>query len=283
VQVAREGIVAPRFVSADMFAAWRTVVADPSGMVAGESTGLGVTATMDAARLLARRDESFADVQEHYYADPPVMVRGWKEHLVDATGRVYLDTLNNVTSVGHAHPRLVEAVAEQWRLLNTNSRFLYPSVVEFSERLAALAPEPLDTVFLVNSGSEAVDLALRLGQAWSGRRDVLAVQEAYHGWTYLTDAVSTSIADNPAAISSRPDWVHTVPAPNAFRGAHAGSDTSAYARDAVAAVGELVQAGTPVGAFIAESVFEVDPDGECGIWGCDLGVSVRVVQPGTRD
>ncbi|WP_314508094.1 aminotransferase [uncultured Microbacterium sp.] len=255
VQVAREGIVAPRFVSADMFAAWRTVVADPSGMVAGESTGLGVTATMDAARLLARRDESFADVQEHYYADPPVMVRGWKEHLVDATGRVYLDTLNNVTSVGHAHPRLVEAVAEQWRLLNTNSRFLYPSVVEFSERLAALAPEPLDTVFLVNSGSEAVDLALRLGQAWSGRRDVLAVQEAYHGWTYLTDAVSTSIADNPAAISSRPDWVHTVPAPNAFRGAHAGSDASAYARDAVAALGELAQAGAPVGAFIAESVF----------------------------
>ena len=209
----------------------------------------------DAAELLARRESAFADVQEHYYDEPPVMVRGWREHLIDADGRVYLDTLNNVTSIGHAHPRLVDAVAEQWRLLNTNSRFHYPAVVEFSERLAALAPDPLDTVFLVNSGSEAVDLALRLGQAWSGRRDVLAVQEAYHGWTYLTDAVSTSIADNPAALETRPAWVHTVPAPNPFRGAHTGADAGGYARDAAAEIERLAAAGTPVGAFIAEAVF----------------------------
>ena len=252
VQVTRAGITAPRFVTAALTGAWRTVVADPSGLVPGTPA---VPAATDAASLLARRDGAFADVQEHYYDDPPVMVRGWREHLVDADGRVYLDTLNNVTSVGHAHPRLVEAVAEQWRLLNTNSRFHYPAVVEFSERLAALAPDPLDTVFLVNSGSEAVDLALRLGQAWSGRRDVLAVQEAYHGWTYLTDAVSTSIADNPAALETRPDWVHTVPAPNPFRGAHAGSDSASYARDAAAEVERLAAAGTPVGAFIAETVF----------------------------
>ena len=167
------------------------------------------------------------------------------------TGRVYLDTLNNVTSVGHAHPRLVEAVAEQWRLINTNSRFHYPAVVELSERLASLLPDPLDTVFLVNSGSEAVDLALRLAQAWSGRRDVLAVREAYHGWTYLTDAVSTSIADNPAALKTRPDWVHTVAAPRTQ-----GSDTEAdVIRDAVADVERLAAAGRPVAAFLAETVF----------------------------
>jgi 4-aminobutyrate aminotransferase-like enzyme/Ser/Thr protein kinase RdoA (MazF antagonist) len=254
VQVARKNIAAPHFVTADTVAAWRTVVADPSELVPGAPGADGAT-PLDAATLLARRDESFADVQEHYYADPPVMVRGWREHLVDADGRVYLDTLNNVTSVGHAHPRLVEAVAEQWRLLNTNSRFHYPAVVEFSERLASLAPDPLDTVFLVNSGSEAVDLALRLGQAWSGRNDVLAVQEAYHGWTYLTDAVSTSIADNPAALQTRPDWVHTVPAPNPFRGAYTGTAAGGYATDAAAEVERLAAAGTPVGAFIAESVF----------------------------
>ncbi len=209
----------------------------------------------DAAALLARRDSSFADVQEHYFDDPPIMVRGWREHLVDDHGRVYLDTLNNVTSVGHAHPRLVEAVAEQWRLLNTNSRFHYPAVVEFSERLAALVPDPLDTVFLVNSGSEAVDLALRLAQAWSGRRDILAVREAYHGWTYLTDAVSTSIADNPAALETRPEWVHTVAAPNAFRGVHTGADSGRYAQDAVAEVERLAAAGTPAAAFLSETVF----------------------------
>src|SRR5438876_371273 len=77
-------------------------------------------------------------------------------------GRSYLDIVNNVTPLGHAHPRVEQAVSRQLRRLNTNSRFHYASVVEFTERLAALLPGPLDTVFLVNSGSEAVDLGLRL-------------------------------------------------------------------------------------------------------------------------
>lgn len=252
VQAVRPGVNAPAFASRSLEAAWRTVVADPSRLVPGHPESAART---DAEALRARRDAVFADVQEHYFAEPPVMVRGWREHLIDADGRVYLDTLNNVTSVGHAHPRLVEAVAEQWRLLNTNSRFHYAAVVEFSERLAELLPARLDTVFLVNSGSEAVDLALRLGQAWSGRTDVLALQEAYHGWTYLSDAVSTSVADNPAALETRPSWVHTLPAPNPLRGPNRGTDASAYAVEAVAKIDRLAAAGTPVGAVIAESLF----------------------------
>jgi 4-aminobutyrate aminotransferase-like enzyme/Ser/Thr protein kinase RdoA (MazF antagonist) len=251
VQVTSVGIDAPGFAPASLREAWRVAVADPSPLVPGCAPA---PLSPSASELLGRRDQAFADVQEHYFADPPIMVRGWREHLIDADGRVYLDTLNNVTSVGHAHPRLVEAVSEQWRLLNTNSRFHYPAVVELSERLAALAPDPLDTVFLVNSGSEAVDLALRLGQAWAARPDVLAIQEAYHGWTYLSDAVSTSIADNPAALHTRPEWVHTVVAPNLFRGEHADAPER-YAQDAVAEVERLAAAGRPVAAFIAESVF----------------------------
>ena len=252
VQVAESGVDVPWFAPVSLARAWRSVVADPTPLVPGATDA---PAPLDAAALLARRDRSFADVQEHYYTEPPVIVRGWREHLVDAGGRVYLDTLNNVTSVGHAHPRLTAAVSEQWRLVNTNSRFHYPAVVEFSERLASLFPDPLDTVFLVNSGSEAVDLALRLGQAWSGRTDILAVREAYHGWTYLTDAVSTSIADNPAALQTRPAWVHTLPAPTAARGGDARADAAAYARDAAAEVERLAAAGTPVAAFLAETVF----------------------------
>lgn len=251
VQVERAGVDGPRFAPRSLAAAWRCVVADAGQLVPGHPQPLE---DHRAAQLLARRDAVFADVQEHYFADPPVMVRGWREHLVDADGRVYLDTLNNVTSIGHAHPRLVAAVAGQWSLLNTNSRFHYASVVEFSERLAALLPDPLDTVFLVNSGSEAVDLALRLGQAWSGRADVLSLQEAYHGWTYLSDAVSTSVADNPAALETRPAWVHTVPAPHPGRGAHR-TDPGRYAADAVAEIDRLAAAGSPVGAVIAETLF----------------------------
>ena len=143
-------------------------------------------------------------MQEHYYATPPQIERGWRHFLMSTAAAVYLDMVNNVTVLGHAHPRVAETAARQLRKLNTNSRFNYEAVVEFSERLAAMLPEPLDTVFLVNSGSEASDLALRLAMAATGRRDVVAVREAYHGWTYATDAVSTSVADNPNALATRP-------------------------------------------------------------------------------
>ena len=248
-----DGTDLPGTVTPSTAAAWRAVAADPTPLIRADADDSG-PAGLDAAELLARRARHVAPVQEHYFADPPVMVRGWREYLIDADARVYLDALNNVTSIGHAHPRLVEAVAEQWRLLNTNSRFHYPAIVEFAERLAALLPDGLDEVFLVNSGSEAVDLALRLARAHTGRRDILAVREAYHGWTDLTDAVSTSIADNPNALATRPDWVHTVDAPNAFRGVHA-DDPQQYARDAVAEIERLAAAGTPPGAFVAETLY----------------------------
>jgi 4-aminobutyrate aminotransferase-like enzyme/Ser/Thr protein kinase RdoA (MazF antagonist) len=258
IALGREGVALPRFAPRSLSAAWHAVAADPSALLFGPDAAVARAAGGGAASardLLERRDAAFADVQEHYFTDPPVIVRGWREHLIDADGRIYLDTLNNVSSVGHGHPRLAAAAARQWSLLNTNSRFHYPAVVEFAERLAALAPDPLDTVFLVNSGSEAVDLALRLGQTWSGRLDVVAMREAYHGWTYLTDAVSTSTADNPAALATRPAWVHTVDAPNVFRGAFGPAEAHRYAEEAVAEIDRLASAGTPAGAFLSETFY----------------------------
>ena len=171
---------------------------------------------------MSRREAVLADVQEHYYARPPRIERGWRHHLVADDGRVFLDMVNNVTVLGHSHPRVAHAIADQWRTFNSNSRFHYASIVALAEKLTALLPESLDTVFLVNSGSEAVELALRLARVHTGREDLLAVREGYHGWTYLADAVSTSSADNPRALASRPEWVHTLEVPNAFRGSLPG-------------------------------------------------------------
>lgn len=204
---------------------------------------------------MARRDRAFAPVQEHYYRRPPRIERGWRHFLMSTSGRCYLDMVNNVTVLGHAHPRVAAASARQLRKLNTNSRFNYASVVEFSERLAGLLPDPLDTVFLVNSGSEASDLALRLATAAAGRPDVVAMREAYHGWTYGTDAVSTSTADNPNALTTRPDWVHTVESPNSFRGKYRGNDVGRYAVDAVAQIDQLIAEGRAPAAFICETVY----------------------------
>ena len=241
----------PESVTAEQLPGWLAVVADPSPL-------LGVPPRApdgDQADLLARRSASFATVQEHYYAAPPRIERGWREHLVDTDGRVYLDAVNNVAVLGHGHLGLADAVNRQLRRLNTNSRFHYSAVVDFSERLAALLPDPLDTVFLVNSGSEANDLALRIALAATGHRDVVAVGEAYHGWTYLSDAVSTSTADNPQALGTRPEWVHALDSPNPYRGRHRGAQGHRYAHEAVARIDALAAAGDAPAAFISETVY----------------------------
>ncbi|MBB2910835.1 4-aminobutyrate aminotransferase-like enzyme/Ser/Thr protein kinase RdoA (MazF antagonist) [Streptosporangium becharense] len=245
------GVRPPAFAQPELAAGWQALCPDPAVL-------LGPAAASDGTSpddLLRRRDASFATVQEHYYADPPRIERGWRHHLVDTEGRAYLDMLNNVTILGHGHPRLAEAVERQWRLLNTNSRFHYGAVVELSERLTATLPGHLDTVFLVNSGTEANDLALRIAWAWTGRRDVVAIREAYHGWSDATDAISTSVADNPDALATRPAWVHTLPAPNAYRGTHRGADAARYGPEAAGEIRALTAQGRPPAAFICEPYY----------------------------
>ena len=245
-------IAVPAFVRPEYAPGWLTLTHDPAPLLGLPPTA---TAAEDAADLVHRRGRSFAAVQEQYYRQPPRIERGWREYLVSVDGRSYVDMVNNVAAIGHAHPALTDAVARQWRRLNTNSRFNYSAVADFSQRLAATLPDPLDTVFLVNSGSEAVDLGLRLAMAVTGRRDVIAVREAYHGWTYATDAVSTSVADNPNALTTRPDWVHTVPSPNSFRGEHRGDDAARYAPEAVAIIEALAAQGHQPAAFICEPFY----------------------------
>jgi 4-aminobutyrate aminotransferase-like enzyme/Ser/Thr protein kinase RdoA (MazF antagonist) len=244
------GLDPPAFAAPSAAPHWRRLCPDPSPLL-----GVACAAPrVDAAGVLERRDHAFARIQGHYYADPPQIERGWRHHLIDASGRAYLDMVNNVTIVGHAHPRVARAIARQTRLLNTNSRFNYAALADFSERLAALAPSGLDTVLLVNSGTEANDLALRLAWAYTGRANVLAVGEAYHGWSLAADAVSTSTADNPAAIGTRPRWVRVLDSPNTYSGTHRGPGSGPrYAADAVSAIEALCEADSPA-AFICEAL-----------------------------
>ncbi|HEX3907851.1 MAG TPA: aminotransferase class III-fold pyridoxal phosphate-dependent enzyme, partial [Mycobacteriales bacterium] len=245
------GLVPPEFCLPQLAAGWFAVCPDPS-----ELLGLDASDVAPVESLPVTQRESFAAVQEHYYQVPPQIERGWRHHLIDVTGRVYVDMINNVTVVGHGHPRLAAASARQWSLLNTNSRFHYGVLGEFADRLASLAPDGLDTVFLVNSGTEANDLALRLAGIHTGRPGVVAILEAYHGWSVATDAVSTSVADNPQALVTRPDWVHTLRAPNSYRGDFQGDDAGQrYVDDAVTTLQQLAASGARIGTFIAEPYY----------------------------
>jgi 4-aminobutyrate aminotransferase-like enzyme/Ser/Thr protein kinase RdoA (MazF antagonist) len=244
---------APLFCTPSRAAAWQALCPSPASLL-----GLACDAEqeLDSQTLLARREASFARTQKHYYVDPPRIERGWRNHLIDMQGRSYLDMLNNVAVLGHGHPRMAAVASRQWSLLNTNSRFNYAAVAEFSERLLKLAPDSMDRVFLVNSGSEANDLAIRLAWAYSGGRDMLSVLEGYHGWTVGADAVSTSIADNPQALSSRPDWVHPVTAPNIYRGEFRGPDSAPdYVRSVEHNLAKIAGQHRQLAGFICEPVY----------------------------
>lgn len=128
-----------------------------------------------------------------------MIVGGYESHLIDHNGTKYLDTRNNVAHVGHQNPYVIHAVSKQLSTLNTNSRYLHPNSVLLAERLINLFPSPssaspsqpkLSKVFFVNSGSEANDLALRLARAYSKSKNVIMVDNAYHGHTLATLDIS---------------------------------------------------------------------------------------------
>ncbi|WP_397450948.1 aminotransferase [Pseudomonas sp. NA-150] len=254
VQLCRVAEISPPlFCTPSWAAAWKALCPSPTALLGFDCDA---PALEDAAKLLARRDASFARSQKHYYQAPPQIERGWRNHLIDMQGRSYLDMLNNVAVLGHGHPRMAQEAGKQWSLLNTNSRFHYAAIAEFSERLLELAPDSMDRVFLVNSGTEANDLAIRLAWAYSGGRDMLSVLEAYHGWSVATDAISTSIADNPQALSTRPDWVHPVTAPNMYRGEYRGADSAPdYVRSVEHNLARLAEQKRQVAGFICEPVY----------------------------
>ena len=97
-------------------------------------------------------------------------------------------------------------------VLNTNTRYLHANIIEYADRLTATLPEPLGVCFLVNSGSEANELALRMAHAYTGRDDLIVVEGAYHGNTAAVVAASHYKFDGPGGEG---------PGPSCARGANA--------------------------------------------------------------
>ena len=203
--------------------------------------------------LLARRQRVLGTALESLsYRRPLHLVRGDGAWMEAADGRRYLDAYNNVPVVGHAHPRVVAAIARQAATLNTNTRYLHSHVVELAERLLASMPEGLDTVLFVNSGSEANDLAWRLATTFTGADAGLATAWSYHG-------VSAAIADVTASEwpeGRKPDGVEVFDAPDTYR------DRYAHPADAgaemAAAVARLVDRGRRPAALYVDSTFTAD-------------------------
>jgi 4-aminobutyrate aminotransferase-like enzyme/Ser/Thr protein kinase RdoA (MazF antagonist) len=234
--------------------AWLAFSPDPN-LVLGVPDGRMPTAPPSREEALARRGTCVGPSVRLSYREPLEIVRGWMQYLFDSAGRRFVDAYNNVPHVGHCHPRVVEAAASQMAVLNTNTRYLHDAVNRFAEKLTSLFPDPLGVCFLLNSASEANELALRLVRAATGRRDMLVLEGAYHGHTTSLVDISPYKHDGPGG-SGPPDWVHTCPLADDYRGPYKRDDPRAgekYAAEVKNIIEDLASRGKEVAGFIAES------------------------------
>lgn len=207
--------------------------------------------------LLKRRANVLGPSLSISYRKKLKIVRGRGAYLYDHTGRAYVDGVNNICHVGHSHPHVVEALSRQASLLNTNTRYLHDNLLDYAERLAALFPKPLSVVYLMCSGSEANELALRIARTVTGRRHTIALDWGYHGNTGANIDVS-AYKFNRKGGRGKPDHIELATLPDPYRGPYKGygAETGVRYAESVAEKIDVIKKSTGQGpaAFIAEAI-----------------------------
>jgi 4-aminobutyrate aminotransferase-like enzyme len=204
--------------------------------------------------LIQRRNAAMGPAYRLFYEQPIHLVRGEGVWLWDRQGRKYLDCYNNVASVGHCHPRVVDAISRQARALNTHTRYLHENIVRYAERLGASLPGELGICMFACTGTEAVDLAFRIARTVSGHRGAIVTESAYHGNSVAVAELSTM--DYPAC--DRPEYLEAVEAPNGYRGRYRYGDpdlAAGYARLVDEAAQRLASRETGCAMFIYDGIF----------------------------
>lgn len=170
---------------------------------------------MNNPELMERRRALLGPNVSTFYQRPVHIVKGEDVWLWDADGQRYLDCYNNVPHVGHCNPRVVDAICAQTRELNVHSRYLHENLVNYAQRLTATFGDGLSNALLTCTGSEANDIALRMAEAMTGKRGVIATDATYHGNTSLVSQLST--ANTPTYGYGLDQYVRHVEAPDSLR------------------------------------------------------------------
>jgi alanine-glyoxylate transaminase/(R)-3-amino-2-methylpropionate-pyruvate transaminase len=184
--------------------------------------------------IVRRRDRYYSASQRAFvpYKTPLILKTGKGQYVWDERGQRYLDLLamNLCISVGHAHPRVTEAVTEQARTLaHCTTMFYHPVPAHFAEELAATMPPGDDwVVHFMNSGAEAADLALLMARSYTRRIDFLALRNSYHGATFGAQSM-TGISGFRHDVPLLPG-IHHVANPDQYRGIH-GATLDPYLRE----------------------------------------------------
>ncbi|MEM7161642.1 MAG: aminotransferase class III-fold pyridoxal phosphate-dependent enzyme [Bacteroidota bacterium] len=195
------------------------------------------------------RKENFSENLSLSYKEPIHMESAAFQYMYDAQGNTYLDAYNNIPHVGHCHPRISRAIASQSRKLNTNTRYHFDLLGGYSELLLSYFPNYLNKLFMVNSGSAASDLAVKLAMKYKGSKDVLVLKHGYHGNSQLGVDISSYKFDGKGG-KGRQENIHVLPLPKEFNG-RSGED---YAKEAKQIIEALIDRGIRPACFIFESI-----------------------------
>jgi len=205
------------------------------------------------SKLLKHREHLLGKAYRLFYDQPVHIVRGEGVWLFDADGRKYLDVYNNVPHVGHCHPRVVEAIHRQAQTLNTHTRYLHETVLDYAEKLTARFPAGLDNVMFACTGTEANELALRLARTATGNDGMIVTDHAYHGTSWAISQITTCYTPPDKRASN----IVTVPAPDMYRGRYASDQEAedSYVEHLHKAIENLASNGHRPAAFIVDTVF----------------------------
>jgi 4-aminobutyrate aminotransferase-like enzyme len=200
--------------------------------------------------LIARRKRLLGPAYRLFYEQPVQFVRGEGVWLYDPDGNAYLDAYNNVASVGHSHPHVVQAIARQAAVLNTHTRYLHETVLDYAEKLLATFPAEISQIMFTCTGSEANDLALRVARTCTGGTGFIVTETAYHGVTSALAELSPSLG-LPMAKDSH---ARLVPAPRS-----AGDDNGeAFARHVRGALEDMRKNGIRPAGLLVDTIFSSD-------------------------
>lgn len=220
-------------------------------MLNAYTPGAGQLSPQDQ-QLADRRARALGPAYRLFYETPVHLVRGEGVHLYAPDGTRYLDCYNNVASVGHCHPRVVEAMAAQAATLATHTRYLHDAILAYAERLLALFPPDLSHVMFTCTGSEANDLALRIARAATGGTGVIVTDNAYHGVTLATAEMSMSIGP---AVAPGPT-VFPIPAPPSQNYPHGIAE--GFAAAVTGACDRMEAQGLRPALLIVDTIFSSD-------------------------
>lgn len=207
----------------------------------------------EEAALIVRRASVLGPAYRLFYEQPLHLVRGEGVWLWDRDGKAYLDCYNNVASVGHCHPKVVEAISGQLSTLNTHTRYLHDGVVNYAERLMATMPDALANVMFTCTGSEANDLALRIARSHTRRQGIIVTSNAYHGVTGTVAELSPSLG----SFVDRGSRIRLIPAPNSL-GVSPQEQGLQLAADLAQAINALRKDGVEPAALIVDTMFSSD-------------------------